>query len=286
MKIKEKIVPFLIVVFGLILLAYPFISNYIFEKSASSKVHSYEQKADTMDQEKINRMFQEAKKYNDDLRKSLVQLTDPFKLKQKSGENLEYQKILNIDGSGIMGYVKIPCISVELPVYHGTSAEVLEHGVGHLAASSFPIGGKSTHSVITGHTGLSSARLFTDLTQMKKGDLFYIHVLDRILAYKVDQISIVKPEDTEKLQIVKGKDYVTLVTCTPYGVNDHRLLIRGIRTRYEKKQEARESGNRGSQWMSVYKRAVLIGLAIVFVIVLTAKMIKRMKSRTMKGDRE
>ena len=113
-------------------------------------------------------MFQEAKKYNDDLRKSLVQLTDPFKLKQKSGENLEYRKILNIDGSGIMGYVKIPCISVELPVYHGTSAEVLEHGVGHLAASFFPIGGKSTHSVITGHTGLSSARLFTDLTQMKK----------------------------------------------------------------------------------------------------------------------
>lgn len=286
MKIKEKIVPFLIVIFGLILLAYPFISNYVFEKSASSKVHSYEQKADTMDQGKINRMFQEAKKYNDDLRKSLVQMTDPFKLKQKNGENLEYQKILDIDGNGIMGYVKIPCISVELPVYHGTSAEVLEHGVGHLATSSFPIGGKSTHSVLTGHTGLSSARLFTDLTQMKEGDLFFIHVLDRDLAYKVDQIVVVKPEDTTKLQIVQGKDYVTLVTCTPYGVNDHRLLVRGVRTRYEKKQEEKKSRNRESQWMSVYKRAVLIGLTIVFGIVLTAKMIRRMKERNLKGDRE
>lgn len=280
MKIKEKIVPFLIVVFGLVLLAYPFISNYIFEKSASSKVRSYEQKADTMNQEKIDRMFQEAEKYNRDLSRSLVQLTDPFKLKQKSGENLDYQKILNIDGSRIMGYIKIPCISVELPVYHGTAAEVLEHGVGHLSASSFPIGGKSTHSVLTGHTGLSSAKLFTDLTEMKKEDLFFIHVLDRILAYKVDQISIVKPEDTEKLQIIKGKDYVTLVTCTPYGVNDHRLLVQGVRTKYRKEQQSSiRPRNQDSQWMGTYKKAIIIGLIIVVMLILLEKTFQKLRGK-------
>ena len=134
-------------------------------------------------------------------------------------------RILNIDGSLIMGYLKIPCISVNLPIYHGTSGTVLEHGIGHLAVSSFPIGGKDTHAVLTGHTGLSSAKIFTDLTEMKKGDFFFIHVLDKKLAYLVDQITVVEPQDTKELQIMEGKDHVTLVTCTPYGVNDKRLLV-------------------------------------------------------------
>ena len=184
----------------------------MFEKSAGSTIKSYEKQAKTYDQKQKEQAFRKAEEYNKDLIKSVVQLTDPFKVKKSNGETLIYNNILNIDHSGVMGYLEIPCISVNLPIYHGTDAEILERGVGHLAASSIPVGGKSTHSVLTGHTGLSSAKLFTDLTEMKKEDLFFIHVLDRTLAYKVDQISVVRPEDTRKLQIVKGKDYVTLVT--------------------------------------------------------------------------
>jgi sortase A len=209
-----------------------------------------------------------------------VQLTDPFKAKKSDGETMIYNNILNLDHSGIMGYLEIPCISVNLPIYHGTDAEILERGVGHLAASSIPVGGKSTHSVLTGHTGLSSAKLFTDLTEMKNDDLFFIHVLDRTLAYKVDQISVVKPEDTEKLQIIDGKDYVTLVTCTPYGVNDHRLLVRGVRTKYVKKQRSSiRPRNKGSQWMGTYKRAIAIGLAIVIALVLSGKVYQKLRRK-------
>ena len=251
--------------FGFALLSYPFISNYIFEKSAGSTIKSYEKQVKTYDQKQKEKAFEEAKEYNEDLAKSAVQLTDPFKVTKSNGETFIYH-------TGIMGYLEIPCISVNFPVYHGTDAKVLERGIGHLAASSMPVGGKSTHSVLTGHTGLSSAKLFTDLTEMKKGDLFYFHVLDRILAYKVDQISVVKPEDTEKLQIVKGKDYVTLVTCTPYGVNDHRLLVRGVRTKYSKKQQASiRPRNQDSQWMETYKRAIVIGLIIVVMLILAGK---------------
>lgn len=274
---KQKIIPILIILFGFALLSYPFISNYMFEKSAGSTIKSYEKQAKTYDQKQKEQAFRKAEEYNKDLIKSVVQLTDPFKVKKSNGETLIYNNILNIDHSGVMGYLEIPCISVNLPIYHGTDAEILERGVGHLAASSIPVGGKSTHSVLTGHTGLSSAKLFTDLTEMKKEDLFFIHVLDRTLAYKVDQISVVRPEDTRKLQIVKGKDYVTLVTCTPYGVNDHRLLVRGVRTKYVKKQRSSiRPRNQDSQWMKTYKKAIAIGLMIVTALILLGKVFQKL----------
>lgn len=274
---RQKIIPILIILFGFALLSYPFISNYMFEKSAGSTIKSYEKQAKTYDQKQKEQAFRKAEEYNKDLIKSVVQLTDPFKVKKSNGETLIYNNILNIDHSGVMGYLEIPCISVNLPIYHGTDAEILERGVGHLAASSIPVGGKSTHSVLTGHTGLSSAKLFTDLTEMKKEDLFFIHVLDRILAYKVDQISVVRPEDIRKLQIVKGKDYVTLVTCTPYGVNDHRLLVRGIRTKYVKKQRSSiRPRNQDSQWMRTYKKAIAIGLMIVTALILLGKVFQKL----------
>lgn len=274
---KQKIIPILIILFGFALLSYPFISNYMFEKSAGSTIKSYEKQAKTYDQKQKEQAFREAEEYNKDLIKSVVQLTDPFKVKKSNGETLIYNNILNIDHSGVMGYLEIPSISVNLPIYHGTDAEILERGVGHLAASSIPVGGKSTHSVLTGHTGLSSAKLFTDLTEMKKEDLFFIHVLDRTLAYKVDQISVVRPEDTRKLQIVKGKDYVTLVTCTPYGVNDHRLLVRGVRTKYVKKQRSLiRPRNQDSQWMRTYKKAIAIGLMIVTALILLGKVFQKL----------
>ena len=170
---RQKIIPVLIVLAGFLLLSYPFMSNYLFERSAGSMVRSYGKKTAGMNQEMKEKALDEARRYNEELLSSSIQLTDPFKAKKTDGETLFYNNILSLEGSGIMGYVKIPCISVNLPIYHGTSAEVLERGIGHLAASSFPIGGKSTHAVLTGHTGLSSAKLFTDLTEMKKGDLFF-----------------------------------------------------------------------------------------------------------------
>ena len=230
----------------------------MFEKSAGSTIKSYEKQAKTYDQKQKEQAFRKAEEYNKDLIKSVVQLTDPFKVKKSNGETLIYNNILNIDHSGVMGYLEIPCISVNLPIYHGTDAEILERGVGH-------------------HTGLSSAKLFTDLTEMKKEDLFFIHVLDRTLAYKVDQISVVRPEDTRKLQIVKGKDYVTLVTCTPYGVNDHRLLVRGVRTKYVKKQRSSiRPRNQDSQWMRTYKKAIAIGLMIVTALILLGKVFQKL----------
>lgn len=279
---KQKVIPILIVIAGFLLLAYPFLSNYLFEKSAGSTVESYQEKTDMMDQKIKEKVLDEARGYNENLLRSSIQLTDPFKTKKINGETVFYNNILNVDRSEIMGYVKIPCISVDLPIYHGTSAEVLERGIGHLAASSFPIGGESTHAVLTGHTGLSSAKLFTDLTEMKKGDLFFIHVLDKKLAYRVDRITVVKPEDTRNLQIIDGEDHVTLLTCTPYGVNDHRLLVRGKRTRYHEKEEQTKERPHHSQWMEVYKQAILIGLLIVFSLVGSRKMYGRIKGRRKK----
>lgn len=279
---KQKVIPILIVIAGFLLLAYPFLSNYLFEKSAGSTVESYQEKTDMMDQKIKEKVLDEARGYNENLLRSSIQLTDPFKTKKINGETVFYNNILNVDRSEIMGYVKIPCISVDLPIYHGTSAEVLERGIGHLAASSFPIGGESTHAVLTGHTGLSSAKLFTDLTEMKKGDLFFIHVLDKKLAYRVDRITVVKPEDTRNLQIIDGEDHVTLLTCTPYGVNDHRLLVRGKRTRYHEKEEQTKERPHHFQWMEVYKQAILIGLLIVFSLVGSRKMYGRIKGRKKK----
>lgn len=276
---KHKIIPVLIIAVGFLLLSYLFVSNFIFEKSAGSTVESYRKKTAGIDRKKKEKAIDEARQYNRDLVDSKVVLTDPFKAKDSKGETLFYNRILDMDGSGIMGYLKVPCISVDLPIYHGTSAEVLEHGIGHLAATSFPVGGKSTHAVLTGHTGLSSAKLFTDLTEMKKGDLFFIHVLNQKLAYKVDQIKVVKPEDTRDLQIIDGEDHVTLLTCTPYGVNDHRLLVRGVRTTYHEKEEQTKARKHHSQWMEVYKRAILAGLLIILVLILIRKAYEKIRGR-------
>ena len=277
-KIVGKVIRTVGYFIGFSVLLYPSVSNYLNQIHGTAVVSDYQQQVSHTTEEEENRMFAEAQAYNQRLLGS-ISLEDPFEAGIKQ-ENTEYESLLNMGGNGVMGYVEIPKIKVLLPIYHGTDAEILERGVGHLAASSIPVGGKSTHSVLTGHTGLSSAKLFTDLTEMKNDDLFFIHVLDRTLAYKVDQISVVKPEDTEKLQIIDGKDYVTLVTCTPYGVNDHRLLVRGARTKYEKTQESSiRLRNKDSQWMGTYKRAIAIGLAIVMALVLSGKVYQKLRRK-------
>ena len=197
-------------------------------------------------------------------------------------EDTDYWKVLNVGGDGVMGYLSIPKINIKLSIYHGTADDVLQTGVGHLNGTKLPIGGESTHSVLAAHRGLPSARLFTDIDQMKKGDKFYIHILDETLAYQVDQIlDMVDKDDTETLekalQIEEGKDQVTLFTCTPYGVNSHRLLVRGTRVPYEGEEEI--SGTPVDTMLEAvqnyYMLYLILGLSVTLLIILLLKFLLR-----------
>ncbi|WP_283683587.1 class C sortase [Parablautia sp. Marseille-Q6255] len=265
---KRSITKFLLVLLlflsaaGLIL--YPYVANYVFEHRTDSLVRLVEKTAETVDDSKKQLQMQRAKQYNERLASGYVRLSDPFS--EEGDESLEehYDSILCMTADGVMGFVKIPSINISLPIYHGTSEQTLEAGAGHLKESSFPIGGASTHCVITGHTGLSHAKLFTDLAELKVGDLFFLSVCGETLAYEVDQIKTVFPSDLEELAIIPGKDLCTLVTCTPYGVNSHRLLVRGKRTERteDMASEAFSSQPVESKWMQEYKRDVLISIGI------------------------
>lgn len=286
---KRKILQVLLILIGIVLVTYPWISNYLYEKSAGSTINVYQSKVQNTDKKKIDSMLALAREYNEKLSHAKVELTEPFAEDEEKGvSEKEYYEILNLDSSGIMCSVEIPSIDVNLPVYHGTSTEVLEKGVGHLEGTSFPVGGKSTHAVLTGHTGLNKAKLFTDLTGLKKGDQFYIRILNKILAYEVDEINVVLPEDTSKLSIVDGKDYVTLVTCTPYGKNTHRLLVRGHRTKYVPNNYNKEKKKKKgiSQWKRAYRRAILIGIGISSVLLLIINTIRKRKITCKKSKRK
>lgn len=176
-------------------------------------------------------MLEEARAYNREMLGN-IDLIDPFS-QEDTKLDARYESLLNVDGSGMMGYIRIPKIHIELPIYHGTSETVLQAGVGHFWGTSLPVGGESTHTVLTGHRGLPTKTLFTNMDKLKEGDIFYIKVLDETLAYEIDQIKTVLPEETKGLSIEPGKDYATLVTCTPYAINTHRLLVRGHRIPYQ-----------------------------------------------------
>lgn len=209
---------------GLGFLLYPTVSDRWNRMHQTRAITAYAEAAASMDDADYEKVMAAARAYNGELaaRGGSVTLTEE--------EKAAYEAQLNITGQGIMGYIDIPKINCYLPVYHGTTEGVLQTSVGHLEGSSLPVGGESTHCVLSGHRGLPSARLFTDLDQMITGDMFMVCVLDEVLTYEVDQILVVLPEETEALAIETGKDYCTLVTCTPYGVNSHRLLVRGRRT--------------------------------------------------------
>ncbi len=207
---------------GISVMLYPIVSDWWNSKVQSRAVANYEIAVANMDSDKTDRLIRKAEDYN----RSLSLLDSPFtNYKKLAG----YETALNVSGTGIMGYISIPNIQVELPIYHGTSEEVLNIAAGHLEGSSLPVGGENTHAVISAHRGLPSARLFTDLDRMEKNDVFTINILDRIYTYEVEEILIVEPHEMESLYIIPEKDYVTLMTCTPYGVNSHRLLIRSHR---------------------------------------------------------
>lgn len=262
-NIIKGVVVFLLLGTALGLVSYPFISNYVFENRTDSIVETIEQSAEEITDVEKQAAIEDAEKYNDIISNGHVELKDPFVDEELDDTAGDYHSLLCMTDDGVMGFVKIPSIDVSLPIYHGTSETVLEIGAGHLQGTSLPIGGESTHTVLTGHTGLSNAKLFTDLTELEEGDIFFLTVMGEKLAYKVDQIRVVEPTDTSDLRVEPGKDYCTLLTCTPYGVNSHRLLVRGVRTDYQEvaeNPEVFEVKKTESKWMAEYKRAVLISL--------------------------
>ena len=214
---------FLILLIGLSLMLYPSFSDWWNSMHQSRAIAAYSEQVAQLDTNRYDRLWEDARAYNQTLigRENMYLLSDE--------QQAEYDRLLDVSGLGIMGYIEIPSIQVTLPIYHGTDEAVLQVAVGHLEWTSLPVGGESTHCVLSGHRGLPSARLFTDLDKLTVGDRFLFRVLDEVLTYEVDQILIVEPQDVAALQIVEGKDYCTLVTCTPYGVNTHRLLVRGHR---------------------------------------------------------
>ena len=221
-KNRSNIILILIFLVGLSVMLYPTVSDYVNQKNQSRAVASYSEEVENLSDVDYQAYFDAADDYN----RRLAETPDAF---YRPDEVSGYTDTLDVSGTGIMGYITIPKIGVELPVYHGTSDGVLQVAAGHLEGSSLPVGGAGTHAVISAHRGLPSAKLFTNLDELEVGDTFTITVLDRVLTYEVDQISIVLPTETDLLQPVEGKDYVTLMTCTPYGINTHRLLVRGKR---------------------------------------------------------
>lgn len=258
----------LILLAGLSLVLYPSIANYWNSFHATRAIATYAEQTASMSKDEYKRVWDEAVAYNQQWR------GDHFKL--SPAEQKKYESLLDIGGTGIMGYIEIPTIHVNLPIYHGTDEAVLQIATGHLEWTSLPVGGEGTHCVLSGHRGLPSAKLFTNLDQLHEGDTFILHILDEIVAYEVDQIHIVKPENTEDLLIVDGQDYCTLVTCTPYGINTHRLLVRGHRV------EAVDTSNVVSEAIiiepllvaPVLATPLLLGL-LIFVLVRSGKKKKR-----------
>ena len=260
----NKIISFMALLCGIIALSYPHISQYLSEKNSTQAINEYTQKMKQLTVEKQEEMWKEAEEYNENLTGSPVH--DPFVPGSGIVMPDNYYEVLNVGGT--MAAIEIPKINVNLPIYHGTNEKVLNKAVGHMEGSALPIGGKGLHSVITGHTGLAHAKIFTDLTELVEGDCFYIKVLGRTLAYEVDQIAIINPAQTEYLKVVEGEDHVTLLTCTPYGINSHRLLVRGNRIPYDPSKK--ETPNRGVTneqqlllWVAIITAGVVVGIIIV-----------------------
>ena len=258
---------FLVLVAGISILGYPMVSDWLSVYTAKVEIADYTAAVEQEDTSQLDAMWKQAQEYNEALSGS-------------SGTSVaSYDDLLAVTDA--IGYLEIPKIGVYMPIYHGIDTEVLEKGIGHMPDTSLPVGGKSTHCVLSGHTGLPAAKILTDLDQMEEGDLFYLHVLGKTLAYKVDQIKVVSPEDTDDIRITEGKDYVTLLTCTPYGINSHRLLVRGERTDYVPEAVAVEPPSVGTteemipastiMMAGAAGAAVLVAVIILLILFLPGK---------------
>ena len=264
----------IVVVFvaGLSFLLYPTASNLWNRAHQSRAIATYTEQVEKLDDSSNKEMLKVARKYN----KELLKKANHWKLSKK--DKKKYESLLDVSGTGIMGYIEIPKIACSLHVYHGTDEGALQIAIGHLEGSSLPVGGKSSHCVLSGHRGLPSARLFTDLDQMEEGDTFILNILGHKLAYEVDQIKVVLPEEMSDLEIQEGKDLCTLVTCTPYGINTHRLLVRGHRVKYAetKVQEQKEVSKSKTDSRLVIAGAV-VGVVVLFILIFAVR--RRRKHR-------
>lgn len=260
----------LLIIVGFSSALYPIVSNWQNQRLQERMIKTYEETTSNIDTTKLEEEKSKARDYNRKLYENGVVLSDPFDEKRYIADAQTYLELLDLSGDGVMCYIEIPKISLTLPVYHTTDADVLQQGIGHLEGSSLPVGGETTHSVLSGHRGLPSAKLFTDLDQMQEGDRFYIHMLNETLAYEVDNITVCEPDDVSELKIKKGEDYVTLVTCTPYSINSHRLLVRGHRTEYVKETENRTDVTlAGVIKIHLYELAVLSVFVITVIVIIT-----------------
>ena len=289
---KRKVILILTAVMGFVLALgialYPMVST-IYNEQHQSKIHTqFLQQVEDTDDSKLQEALQHARAYNAALNGILAD--ENFSETALMGASEDYDAQLNVTGRGIMGYVSVPKINVTLPIYHGTDSGTLERGIGHLLGTSLPVGGDSTHSVLTAHSGMASQRMFSDLPQLKEGDVFYLEVLNETLAYQVDQIKTVLPHDTTYLGIEAEQDLCTLVTCTPFGVNTHRLLVRGHRIPYEEaetiiQQQEQADVKVSSTWQNEYIKGIAIGLGfvifflIIFLIIWLLRRCRREKKK-------
>ncbi len=263
-------------IIGFLILMYPTFSNVWNEYRALQVMTEYEDTVGSIEEPEMEEILEEAREYNRQHTQNII--IDAFTNQEEYILSHPYDQLLNPSGNEIMGFIHIPKIDVSLPIYHGVGAEVLEKGVGHVEGTSLPVGGESTHSVIAGHRGLPTAKLFTDLDQIEIGDTFYLSVLNSNLYYEVDQIEVVLPSETDLLKIEEGQDLVTLLTCTPYGVNTHRMLVRGHRV-YDVEQEVTEKEADSIVEKMTAKRSFRIMLAGLFVFFIVLVLLNRFEKR-------
>ena len=249
---------------GVCLLAYPWVSNWLEEQNRAAVMDGYEEVIAAAPQQDLDAEMEAAQAYEEHLRNGLTRVVDPFDPNAVQASDEEYEACLNLAGDGVMGEISIPVINATLPIYHGTSDECLQKGVGHLQGTSLPIGGESTHCVLAGHTGLPTTRIFDSLDQVKEGDIFTITVLGETLAYKVCDIQVVLPDESDSLSVQEGRDLVTLVTCTPYGKNTHRLLVTGERC--ELPDDNDSSAVRDNGWQPSMQDISLIAALVTLVV--------------------
>lgn len=273
----------LVILLGAGAAAYPLIASINNEHTQSLVQTEYEEKIQQLDTSEIDAALEAAREYNKTI--STVQIEDIEKIKESLPP---YEDLLNLANNGIMGYIEIPAINIDLPIYHGTTGAAMEKGAGHMEGTSLPVGGIGTHAVISAHSGMASAKLFTDLDKLKLGDMFFITVCNQKLAYEVDNIAVVEPTDIDLIRIDTQQDYVTLLTCTPYGVNTHRLLVRGHRVEMAEEAiaEVEEKAEpAASTWIEKYEQGILIGVAIFLGLLLIALLVYFIKRRKDKKEK-
>ena len=273
------------IIVGVCLLAYPSVSNWLAEQSRASVMGNYQEVVEQTPKQDLEAEMAKARNYNENLRKGVTKVTDPFDPNAAQVTDEDYEACLNLAGDGVMGEISIPSISATLPIYHGTSDEGLQRGVGHLQGTSLPIGGESTHCVLAGHTGLPTARIFDSLDQVQEGDVFIITVLGEKFAYRVCDIQVVLPDESDLLSVQEGRDLVTLVTCTPYGKNTHRLLVTGERCEVPSEDDL--SVTRIVEWRPSMQE-IALGAAIAAAIAggLAGALSRRVASKKGSSDNE